>query len=75
MAYVPVPKDLTKVNTKVFVQLNQGGSLSIRDKELLYVIRRILKAPILMPDGHTEHPAKGAAGRHYFPTAGKCGSK
>ena len=26
---------------------------------MLYVIRRILKAPILMPDGHTEHPAKG----------------
>lgn len=35
------------------------GIPCIRDKELLYVIRRILKAPILMPDGHTEHPTKG----------------
>ena len=39
--------------------IKQLWSLNIRDKELLYVIRRILKAPILMPDGHTEHPAKG----------------
>ena len=39
--------------------IKQLWSLNIRDKELLYVIRRILKAPILMPDGHIEHPAKG----------------
>ena len=39
--------------------IKQLWSLNIRDKELLYVIRRILKAPILMPDGHTEHPVKG----------------
>ena len=39
--------------------IKQLWSLNIRDKELLYVIRRILKAPILMPDGHTEHPKKG----------------
>ena len=39
--------------------IKQLWSLNIRDKELLYVIRRILKAPILMPDGHTEHPTKG----------------
>ena len=31
--------------------------MCIRDR--LYVIRRILKAPILMPDGNTEHPTKG----------------
>ena len=31
--------------------IKQLWSLNIRDKELLYVIRRILKAPILMPDG------------------------
>lgn len=39
--------------------IKQLWSLNIRDKELLFVIRRILKAPILMPDGHTEHPTKG----------------
>ena len=39
--------------------IKQLWSLNIRDKELLYVIRGILKAPILMPDGHTEHPTKG----------------
>ena len=39
--------------------IKQLWSLNIRDKELLYVIRRILKAPILMPDGHTEHLTKG----------------
>ena len=39
--------------------IKQLWSLNIRDKELLYVIRRILKAPVLMPDGHTEYPTKG----------------
>ena len=39
--------------------IKQLWSLNIRDKELLYVIRRILKAPILMPDGNTERPTKG----------------
>lgn len=39
--------------------IKQLWSLNIRDKELLFVIRRILKAPILMPDGHTVHPTKG----------------
>lgn len=39
--------------------IKQLWSLNIRDKELLFVIRRILKAPILMPDGRTEHPTKG----------------
>ena len=35
--------------------IRQLWSMNIRDKELLYVIRRILKAPIQMPDGHLEH--------------------
>ncbi len=39
--------------------IKQLWSLNIRDKELLYIIRRILKAPILMPDGHVEYPKKG----------------
>ena len=39
--------------------IKQLWSLNIRDKELLFVIRRILKAPIFMPDGHTVHPTKG----------------
>lgn len=39
--------------------IRQLWSMNIRDKELLYVIRRILKAPIQMPDGHLENPKKG----------------
>ena len=39
--------------------IKQLWSLNIRAKELLYIIRRILKAPILMPDGHVEYPKKG----------------
>ncbi len=39
--------------------IKQLWALNIRDKELLYVIRRILKAPILMPDGKMEYPTKG----------------
>lgn len=43
-------------HTKLIRQL---WSLNIRDKKLLHVIRRILKAPIQMPDGHLENPKKG----------------
>lgn len=39
--------------------IKQLWAMNIRDKELLFIIRRILKAPILMPDGHTEYPTKG----------------
>lgn len=39
--------------------IRQLWSLNIRDKKLLHVIRRILKAPIQMPDGHLENPKKG----------------
>lgn len=34
-------------------------ALGIRDKELIYVIRRILEAPIKMPDGSLVKPDKG----------------
>ncbi len=39
--------------------IRQIWALGIRDKHLLYVIRQILKAPILMPDGTTVYPTKG----------------
>ena len=39
--------------------IRQIWAMGIRDKHLLYVIRRILKAPILMPDGTTQYPTKG----------------
>ncbi len=35
------------------------STMRIRDKKLLAVIRRILKAPIRMPDGKTIYPDKG----------------
>lgn len=39
--------------------IRQIWAMGIRDKHLLYVIRQILKAPILMPDGTTLYPTKG----------------
>lgn len=39
--------------------IKQLWALGIQDKQLLFVIRRILKAPIRMPDGGTEYPTKG----------------
>ncbi len=39
--------------------IKQLWALNIRDKQLLFIIRRILKAPILMPDGHVVYPTKG----------------
>ena len=39
--------------------IKQIWSMGIKDKTLLYVIKRILKAPILMPDGKTVIPQKG----------------
>lgn len=39
--------------------LKQLWSLGIQDKQLLFVIKRILKAPIRMPDGTTIIPDKG----------------
>jgi hypothetical protein len=34
-------------------------AMGIRDKQLIYVIKRILKAPIKMPDGSVVYPEKG----------------
>lgn len=39
--------------------IKQIWAMGIRDKELIYIIRRMLKAPILMPDGNLEYPDKG----------------
>ena len=39
--------------------MKQIWSLGIRDKQLLYVIKQILKAPIKMPDGEIQYPKKG----------------
>ena len=39
--------------------IRQLWSLGLQDKQLLFVIKRILKAPIRMPDGTTEYPTKG----------------
>lgn len=39
--------------------MRQLWSLGIQDKQLLFVIKRILKAPIRMPDGSTVYPEKG----------------
>lgn len=39
--------------------MRQIWSLGIRDKQLLVILRRLLKAPIIFPDGHVEIPKKG----------------
>ena len=39
--------------------IRQLWTLGIQDKQLLFVIKRILKAPIRMPDGSTVYPTKG----------------
>lgn len=39
--------------------IKQIWTLGIRDKQLLFVIKRILKAPIKMPDGTILNPKKG----------------
>ena len=39
--------------------LKQIWAMGIEDKHLLYVIKRILKAPIKMPNGTTQYPEKG----------------
>ncbi len=39
--------------------MRQLWTLGIRDKQLLVIIRRILKAPVQMPDGQTRFPTKG----------------
>ncbi|HHP1111463.1 group II intron reverse transcriptase/maturase [Bacillus thuringiensis] len=39
--------------------MRQLWTLGIRDKQLLVIIRKILKAPVQMPDGKTRFPTKG----------------
>lgn len=39
--------------------IRQIWSLGIRDKQLIYLIKQILKAPIKMPDGKLVYPEKG----------------
>lgn len=39
--------------------MRQLWTLGIRDKQLLTIIRKILKAPIMMSDGTIKYPAKG----------------
>lgn len=39
--------------------IRQIWALGIRDKSLIFIIKRILKAPIRMPDGSTVYPDRG----------------
>ena len=39
--------------------MKQIWAMGIHDKELIYIIKRILKAPIRMPDGKIYYPTKG----------------
>jgi len=39
--------------------IKQMWSLGIRDKTLLSIIKEMLKAPIIMPNGEIEYPTKG----------------
>lgn len=39
--------------------IKQIWAMGVQDKHLIYVVKQILKAPILMPDGSTILPAKG----------------
>lgn len=39
--------------------IRQIWTLGIQDKQLLVIIRRMLKAPIVMPDGNISYPTKG----------------
>ncbi len=37
----------------------QMWTLGIRDKQLICIIKEMLKAPVVMPDGSTQYPTKG----------------
>ena len=39
--------------------IRQMWTLGIRDKQLICIIKAMLKAPIVMPDGSIRHPTKG----------------
>ncbi len=39
--------------------IRQMWTLGIRDKQLICIIKEMLKAPVVLPDGSTQYPAKG----------------
>lgn len=39
--------------------IRQMWTLGIRDKRLICIIKEMLKAPVVMPDGSTQYPTKG----------------
>lgn len=39
--------------------IRQIWAMGIHDKQLIYVVKQVLKAPIRMPDGSMEYPQKG----------------
>lgn len=39
--------------------IRQMWALGIRDKQLICIIKKMLKTPIVMPDGSTQYPTKG----------------
>lgn len=39
--------------------IRQMWTLGIRDKQLICIIKEMLRAPIIMPDGSTQYPTKG----------------
>lgn len=39
--------------------IRQMWTLGIRDKQLICIIKEMLKAPVVMPDGSTQYPTKG----------------
>lgn len=41
--------------------IRQMWTLGIRDKQLICIIKEMLKAPIIMPDGSIQKPSKGTA--------------
>ena len=47
--------------------IKQMWAMGIQDKQLLFVIRRILSAPIRMQDGSTIIPDKGTPQEELFP--------
>ena len=66
-SYIRSEKDILKlVNIKGFFDnvnhsklMRQIWAMGIHDKQLIFIIKRILKAPIRMPDGTTLIPDKG----------------
>lgn len=55
--------------------IRQLWALGIQDKQLLFVIKRILKAPIRMPDGSTVYPTKNQPMGEHNRTKSACLTK